>query len=221
MADLLDPLRLPGTGGSLSLAHPPPPSHTSLLSHPGALTYCARLKQSRGRKSAAFLGYLPHAWPWSLTICWKYPPYVKKKMAGIFGGWIVIGFLVKYSPQSIPQKIPTGVKNIFAFLYCSLLTLPTKLPQRPFLLRPLIWTVACVKSRVSGQKEWTREKQGWGFHRIWCSQWPLSMGLCIRAFTTCLETSVSSMWKGEVVLYGFKQHLQPENPDFDSKFTRE
>lgn len=34
-------------------------------------------------------------------------------MAGIFGGCIAVGFLVKHSSQSIPQKIPTGVKNIF------------------------------------------------------------------------------------------------------------
>ena len=54
-------------------------------------------------------------------------------MAGIFGGWIVVGFLVKHSLQSLPQKIPTGVKNSFPFLYSSLLPIHSaELPTEAF-----------------------------------------------------------------------------------------
>lgn len=53
-------------------------------------------------------------------------------MARGFVGWIVAGFLGKHNPQSMPQKILTGVKNSFPVLYFSLPICSAKLPMEAF-----------------------------------------------------------------------------------------
>lgn len=76
-------------------------------------------------------------------------------MAEILGVWIVVEFLLKHRPQSVPQKMPTGVKNISPFLYCSLLVHSAKLPT------DASGVVGCVKSKISGQNGQTREDGLW------------------------------------------------------------
>ena len=62
-----------------------------------------------------------------------------EKIARSFVGWIVVGFLEKHSPQSIPEKILTGVKTVslFCIFLFSLFVLQNS-PWRSLSLRPLI-----------------------------------------------------------------------------------